>query len=355
MSAIEAEPGNLCGLSGFTARRRIPEEEVPNPFPEDPTMRHTSILRWLLSATLLAVGCTGSAVEAARARAARAVPRDTASIALGTGVRLHYLVQGAPAGRPVILLHGYTDSRASFDRVLPALPRSWRIYALDQRGHGRSSRPATGYGMGGMAADVLAFMDSLGIGRATLVGHSMGSFVARAVAEAAPGRVDRLVLVGTGVSVRNPVVREFAAAVEALADPVPADFVRDFQMGTVYHPVPDAFMRDAIAASLTLPASVWKSLMVGMLEMQPLAAGSPAAGIPSLLLWGERDAIFGRAEQDSVLLLLGSARLRVYPETGHAPHWERPAEFVRDLREFVAATPARSDLLERFSHRKVQP
>ena len=300
----------------------------------------------------LAAACAG---DTAAARPPRDAASDTASLALATGVTLHYLVQGEPAGRPVILLHGYTDSRASFDRILPALPSSWRVYAVDQRGHGRSTRPPAGYAVSDLASDVLAFMDSLRIGSATLVGHSMGSFVARAVTEAAPGRVDRLVLVGTGVSIRNPVVREVATAIAALEDPVPADFVRDFQMSTIHHPVPEPFMRDAIAASLTLPAAVWKALMTGMLEMEPLAPGSPAAGIPSLLLWGDHDAIFGRAEQDSVVGLLASARLRVYPETGHAPHWERPAEFVRDLREFVEATPARSELLERLSHRKVEP
>ena len=309
------------------------------------------VLSVALSVALAALGaaCAG---EPAAARPAGRIQGDTASVALATGVTVHYLVQGEPTGRPVILLHGYTDSRASFDRILPALPSSWRVYALDQRGHGRSSRPAAGYSVSDLAADVLAFMDSLQIEGATLVGHSMGSFVARAVAEAAPGRIDRLVLVGTGVSIRNPVVRELATAIAALEDPVSPGFVREFQTSTIHHPVPDAFMRGAIAASLTLPAAVWKALMRGMLEMEPLAPGSPAAGIPSLLLWGDRDAIFGRAEQDSVVALLASARLRVYPETGHAPHWERPAEFAR---EFVEATPARSELLEGLSHRQVEP
>ena len=318
-------------------------------------MRNVASIRGLaLPAALLAI-CPGCVREAGPARPASAAVRDTASLDLATGVRMHYLAQGESAGRPVILLHGYTDSRASFDRVLPVLPSSWRVDALDQRGHGRSARPASGYAVTDMAADVLGFMDALRISRATLVGHSMGSFVARAVAEAAPGRVDRLVLVGTGMSIRNAAVRDFAAAVESLEDPVPPEFVREFQMGTVHHPVPEAFMREAIAVSRTVPAGVWRALMKGMLAMEPLAPGSAAAGIPSLVLWGDHDAIFGRAEQDSVVALLGSARLRVYPETGHAPHWERPAEVARDLREFVEATPARSELLERLSHYKVQP
>jgi pimeloyl-ACP methyl ester carboxylesterase len=100
-----------------------------------------------------------------------------ADVRLSTGVRLRYLEQGDPAGRPVILLHGLTDSWFSFSRVLPGISKAHRVYALDLRGHGDSDRPAAGYAPREMAADVIAFMDALGLRRATLVGHSMGSFV----------------------------------------------------------------------------------------------------------------------------------------------------------------------------------
>jgi pimeloyl-ACP methyl ester carboxylesterase len=79
---------------------------------------------------------------------------------LTTGVRLHYAEQGDPAGQPIILLHGYSDSWYSFSRVLPALAATYHIYALDQRGHGDSDRPAQGYGMPDFAADVVAFLDT---------------------------------------------------------------------------------------------------------------------------------------------------------------------------------------------------
>jgi len=80
---------------------------------------------------------------------AAAVPAPTsagprfADVRLSTGVRLRYLEQGDPAGRPVILLHGLTDSWFSFSRVLPGISKAHRVYALDLRGHGDSDRPAT--------------------------------------------------------------------------------------------------------------------------------------------------------------------------------------------------------------------
>src|SRR5262245_19238745 len=74
---------------------------------------------------------------------------------LATGVRLRYAENGDPAGHPIILLHGYTDSWFSFSRALPYFDPSWRVYILDQRGHGDSERPADGYTFPDFAADVI--------------------------------------------------------------------------------------------------------------------------------------------------------------------------------------------------------
>ena len=121
-----------------------------------------------------------------------APPASFASIALGNGVHLHYARQGPPDGPVIIFLHGYSDSLFSFSRVMPLLPPELRVIALDLRGHGHSARPANGYRIGDFASDVLRMMDLLGVPEATIVGHSMGSFVAQAIAERAPGRVSRL-------------------------------------------------------------------------------------------------------------------------------------------------------------------
>ena len=254
-----------------------------------------------------------------------------ADACLPTGIRLRYAEQGDPRGRPLVLLHGYSDSWFSYSRVLPGLASRYRVYALDLRGHGDSDRPPDGYTMRDMAADVIAFMDLKGIPRATIVGHSMGSFVAQQAAVRAPERVSRLVLIGSATTPRRIVgVTELARAVSSLADPVSDAFAREFQLSTIHHPVPPEFLDAAVAASLKLPARVWQEVMSGMHATGP-AAALRECGIPTLLLWGERDAVFERAEQDALLAAIPGARLEVYPETGHALHWERPAEFVRDI------------------------
>lgn len=259
---------------------------------------------------------------------------------LATGVRLRYAEQGDPTGKVVILLHGYSDSWFSFSRVLPLFPAGWHVYALDQRGHGDSDRPRTGYGMRDLAGDVIAFMDAKGIRSATVVGHSMGGFVAEQVALAAPGRVDRLVLVCSGARIQDVTgLDELRGAVESFGDSVPVDFIRAFQESTINIPVPEAFMTRVVAESRKLPPHVWRGIMAGMLTTEaPAALGR--ADVPTLLLFGEKDAIFQQRAQDGLRALLPAAQVRTYAGTGHTPHWEQPEVFARDLAAFVDG-PAR--------------
>jgi pimeloyl-ACP methyl ester carboxylesterase len=259
---------------------------------------------------------------------------------LKTGVRVHYAEQGDPRGRPVILLHGFTDSWFSFSRVLPLMNSGYHIYALDARGHGDSDRPPAGYELSDFAADVVAFMDAKGLKSVTLVGHSMGSFIAQKVALTAPERIERLVLIGSATTVRNDTVLSFEGEVNKLKDPVPAEFVRDFQVSTVYKPLPDEFLDRVVGESLKLPAFVWRATLKGLLA----ADFRPELGrikIPTLIIWGDKETFFLRPEQDKLVAAIRASVLKVYPDTGHSPQWERPEQFARDFEEFMARTEPR--------------
>src|SRR3712207_1254388 len=98
--------------------------------------------------------------------------QEIKTVELPNRVRLEYAEQGDPSGVPVVLLHGITDSWRSFERVLPHLPPSIHAFALSQRGHGDSDRPASGYRPRDFAADLGAFVDALGLGPVVVAGHS---------------------------------------------------------------------------------------------------------------------------------------------------------------------------------------
>jgi non-heme chloroperoxidase len=262
-----------------------------------------------------------------------------ATTPLETGLRLHYAEQGDPRGEAIVFLHGYSDSWFSFSRVLPLLSPEYHAFALTQRGHGDSDKPQCCYTPEDFAADVDAFMEALGIEEATLVGASTGALFAQRVALSYPRRVSRLVLVGaqTPANEANEVVLGLQEEVRALEDPVPPEFVRAFQEGTIHQPVPQEFLDTVVSESLKLPARVWRDYLEGAVLSidQDYVIELREIDVPTLMLWGERDPLFPREEQERLAAAIPEATLKVYPETGHAVHWDRPEWVVRDLEEFM--------------------
>jgi non-heme chloroperoxidase len=258
---------------------------------------------------------------------------------LSTGVSLHYAEQGDQAGEAIVFLHGYSDSWFSFSRILPLLSPEYHAFALTERGHGESDKPECCYTVDDFAADVDAFMDAVGIGKATLVGHSGGSFMAQRVALSYPHRVGRFVLIGSATTLlNNEGVGDLGKEMLALEDPVPPEFVREFQESTIYYPVPEEFLETVVSESLKLPARVWRDYIEGVVLTVDHAARLDGIDVPTLILWGEQDALFPREEQERLAAAIPGATLKMYPETGHAVHWERPEWVVRDLEAFIKNT-----------------
>jgi non-heme chloroperoxidase len=268
-------------------------------------------------------------------------PNDVqfATTHLSTSVTLHYAEQGDPTGEAIIFLHGYSDSWFSYSRVLPLLSPEYHAFALTQRGHGDSDKPQCCYTPDDFAADVDAFMDAVGLEEATVVGASTGALFAQRMALSYPRRVGRLVLIGAQTPA-NGAVSGLREEVQALEDPVPPEFVREFQESTIYQPVSQEFLDTVVSESLKLPAQVWRDYM----EQAVLSIDHDYVlllreiDVPTLILWGEQDPLFPREEQERLAAAIPGATLKVYPETGHAVHWDRPEWVVRDLEAFMKDT-----------------
>jgi pimeloyl-ACP methyl ester carboxylesterase len=268
-------------------------------------------------------------------------PNDVqiATTHLSTGVTLHYAERGDQVGEAIIFLHGYSDSWFSFSRVLPLLSPEYHALALTERGHGDSDKPQCCYTVDDFAADVDAFMDALSIEEATLVGGSGGGFIAQRVALDYPHRVTRLVLIAAGATlVNNEAVMGLGEEMLALEDPISPEFVREFQESMMYHPGPDEFLDTVVSESLKLPARVWRDYWEGVALAPYDASRLGEIDAPTLILWGEQDIIFSREDQEQLAAAIPGATLKVYPQTGHAVHWDRPEQVVRDLEEFMKET-----------------
>jgi pimeloyl-ACP methyl ester carboxylesterase len=251
---------------------------------------------------------------------------------LPTGVVMRYAEAGS--GRPVVLLHGLSDSWYSFSRVLPLLSDGYRIIAPDLRGHGGSHHDGADFSMDAMAADVAALLDHLGIAQAAVVGHSMGAVVAQALAVHHGPRVGMLVLAASPLRGEDEVIHALRSEVLAQPEPMPAEFIRGFQEGTVHAPLPAAFLERVIAESSRLSSNTWRRTVEGLAEFD-YARRLPRNTGRTFIIAGEEDVYFPLAVQQELQRSSPGARLITYASTGHALHWERPDRFAADLRRLL--------------------
>jgi len=265
------------------------------------------------------------------------MPPIVQSVELPNRVTLPYVEQGDPSGVPVVLLHAIADSWRSFERVLSDLPESIHAFALTQRGHGDASRPAKGYHSRDFAADLAAFMDALYLEAVVVVGGSSGGFVARRFALDHPGRTLGLVFLGSPAILRDKpgVLEMWDSTISELKDPISPDLVREFAEGTLTRPVPQAFLETIVQENLKTPARVWRATFEGLLEDDSMEELDKIKA-PTLIVWGDQDAILPRSDQETLAAAITGSRLLVYPGAGHAFYWEDPGRVASDLTAFIA-------------------
>ena len=119
----------------------------------------------------------------------------------GSGVRIHYLDWGG-SGRPVILLHGLASSCRIWDFTAPLVAERFRVFALDQRGHGLSDKPGS-YTFAEVTGDLSTFIEGLGLERPVIVGHSWGAGVAVQFAADYPDIPSAIGLIDGGFMARS--------------------------------------------------------------------------------------------------------------------------------------------------------
>ena len=209
-------------------------------------------------------------------------------------------------------------------------------FAVTQRGHGDASRPETGYRSNDFAADLAAFMDALQLQAAVIAGGSSGGFIARRFAIDHPDRTLGLVLLGSPLTLQDkPEVQEmWESTISRLTDPIDRGFVRGIAESTLAQPVPPAFLEAMVQENLKVPARVWRATMEGLLEDDSFRELEKIK-VPTLIIWGDRDSLLTRSDQEALAAAIPDSRLVVYAGAGHACYWEEPARVASDLVAFV--------------------
>ncbi|HST05462.1 MAG TPA: alpha/beta hydrolase [Chloroflexia bacterium] len=117
-----------------------------------------------------------------------------------TGLELHYRTWGTEGAPPLVLVHGLASTLRIWDFVAPILAERYFVAAYDQRGHALSGKPADGYNLPTMLADLVGFLDALHIEKPVVVGHSWGANLALAYAATYPDKCAGLALVDGGIA-----------------------------------------------------------------------------------------------------------------------------------------------------------
>jgi pimeloyl-ACP methyl ester carboxylesterase len=310
-------------------------------------MQPVLVVAGLVAAPVIVVAAVVALARASR----RPVPgyrlSDYGGFETVDGLSIHLWQAGAERGGavPVILIHGFGASNWCWRHTIgPLSARRW-VLAPDLPGFGLSDKPAGfDYGLSGYARFIVSFMDAMGIGRAVLVGNSMGGGVAVSAALSAPDRVAGLVLIDSLGYYR----RSFQLY-RLVALPV----VRDLVMGMagrrsiglllkwrVYHDpsrLDDETARRFTAAYRTengRKAPIW--VYRGLAPLPVIARREiGAVRAPTLVIWGEHDKILPASHAMKFGADIAGSTTVVIPGTGHVPHEERPDAVNRLILDFI--------------------
>jgi 2-succinyl-6-hydroxy-2,4-cyclohexadiene-1-carboxylate synthase len=269
---------------------------------------------------------------------------ETRRVAAG-GVHLNVEIAGD--GYPLLLLHGFTGSAATW-RPFASEWGGFRTIAVDLAGHGGSDAPLdeSRYAMERCVAGLTAILDALSVERAAVLGYSMGGRVALHLALAAPERVAAIVLESASPGIEDR--RERAARVasdRALADRIERDGIETFvdsweqlPLWATQSRLPESVRRALRAQRLRNDASGLANSLRGMGAgaQEPVLARLGELSTPALLVAGEHDQKYrdlAAAMQERIV----GARVHIIEGAGHAVHLERPEVFAPIVKEFLTS------------------
>jgi 2-hydroxy-6-oxonona-2,4-dienedioate hydrolase len=265
------------------------------------------------------------------------------------GLPIRYLSAGE--GPPLVLLHGAGDNSLDWRWVLPALARTHRVYAPDLPGSDDSAKPVADYSPAFFERFVAAFVDALGIERATFVGNSLGGIIALRLALSDPARVGALVLVdsaGLGRAI-NPAftsvnVPGLGEAAMPLWRTTLGAYQRAWGRTTLLFARPWDVPREWLAEQCRLARSpgyleahltALRALVSPAGQREVLVDRLSLLEMPTLVVWGERDRVFPQSQARDAAARLREGSLELIPDCGHLPHIERPDPFVAALGRFL--------------------
>uniref|UniRef100_A0A7C4FFS1 Alpha/beta hydrolase n=1 Tax=Thermofilum pendens TaxID=2269 RepID=A0A7C4FFS1_THEPE len=242
------------------------------------------------------------------------------------GVRVHYVVSGN--GIPLVFVHGLGESYETWKPQIEFFPKhGFKVIALDLRGHGDSEIPREMVTMEGFAMDVEAVLDAERVGKAAMVGYSMGALVLLMLYKHTPQRFEKLVLEATAPEyppamtelLENMSMHEIALQVAefAVSPTAPQELKRD-----IYRIISRTDKRVYIQSAETATERSYRDIMASL-------------EVPTLLISGELDYISPPEVVEEMSQLIRNSQKVVLKGVGHMPHRENPDEYNSIVLKFL--------------------
>ncbi len=268
------------------------------------------------------------------------------------GTEIFYAEAGS--GRPIVLLHGLSDTHRTWRKILPSLAKSRRVLMPDLPGCGLSGRPNVSYALDWQARVLGAWLETMGLEEVDLVGHSYGGGVAQFMLLSQRARIRRLALVASGGLGREVALELRLASlprvVEGLGQPFmgPITALALRLVGAVVDREDSEWMCEVNATPGTARALArtvrdvidWRGQRRNFLDHIEEVRDLP----PIALFWGDRDRVIPIKHAFESTKYLSNVPLTTFAGCGHFPHQQLPEELSTALLAFLDASwalPAR--------------
>ena len=251
------------------------------------------------------------------------------------GQKIHYVEAGS--GPTVILLHGLGGSSQVWQLNIAALAEEYHVVVPDQIGFGKSDKPLVNYRIRTYVDFLDQFCKQLKIERATLVGNSMGGWIATAFTAAFPDRVDKLVLVDAAgyTPPKDLDTRTFYGL-----NPTSREGMKVLLAKVFYNKLfqSDAAIDQAITTRLAAGDgytinSITESIIRGEDFLDDTVKTIKR---PTLIIWGRQDGLVPLAEGEHFNKDIAGSKLVVFDQCGHMPNVEKAAEFNAAVLKFLS-------------------
>ncbi|MBI5651285.1 MAG: alpha/beta fold hydrolase [Chloroflexi bacterium] len=248
------------------------------------------------------------------------------------GIDIHYEITGD--GDPMVLIAGLGYSSWMWRKMIPGLAKHFRVIAFDNRGVGDTTKPAGPYTAQMLADDTAGLLQQLDIDRAIVLGHSMGGFIAQALALSHPNLVDKLILSATnfGGPHHIPITPEaMAVLTDVTGDPV-ARLTRGILIscapgfGDAHPEIVDEWIAFRLQNPLQpAPYQAQMAIGLGLLsEENCFEQKLKNIQAPTLILFGEHDKVVPTGNAELLAQQIPNSRIAILPNVGHFYPLEDP-------------------------------